>query len=346
MKKFTCIKRAMMVLAVLLSTCVSSWAAEDFDADFEVDGIYYNISGSNATVTREYNDAPYGSYSGDVVIPETVTYNGTTYNVTAIGKQAFKSCIKLNTVTIPKSVASIDVSAFDSSTALTCIIVSQDNENYCSADGVLFDKEMTELIRYPQGKQDESYEIPSSVTSIGYGAFFACLLKEVDISDGVTSIGEGAFAFCEALVSATIGSGVTKIGRNAFSGCTALEYLTIGESVATIGYSAFYDCASLSEITSLNPTPPTIQSNTFDYVDKENCILYVPEGSVDLYAKTSRWKEFYNIEAASLDEIAVDPIPAIEAARYDLNGRMLSEPQTGVNIVRFSDGSVEKILVK
>ena len=132
--------------------------------DFSVNGIYYNIltdKTNEVAVTyrgSSHNSYYYNEYSGSVTIPETVTYNGTTYSVTSIGSSAFYGCSGLTSITIPNSVTSIGQYAFEGCKTLT------------------------------------SVTIPNSITSIGEGAFWDCsALTSVTIPNSVTSIGEGAF---------------------------------------------------------------------------------------------------------------------------------------------------------
>ena len=170
--------------------------------DFEIDGIYYNKNGNNATVT--YKDGNYNSYSGDVVIPETVTYGEMNYSVTSIGGFAFAYCDDPIRVTIPNSVSAIGDSAFYRCYGLT------------------------------------SMDIPSSVTTIGSYAFAECFyLASVTIPNSVTLISQSTFHDCRSLMSVTIPSSVTSIGESAFSGCNALTSVDIPNSVTTIGESAF-----------------------------------------------------------------------------------------------------------
>ena len=125
-----------------------------FAYDFEVDGIYYNIT-SSADLTVEVTSYGSGNYIGDVVIPATVDNNGNTYSVTSIGGTAFIFCTGLTSIEIPSSMTSIGSSAFSYCTGLTSI------------------------------------EIPSSVTSIDFMAFMDCTgLTSIEIPNGVTSIGE------------------------------------------------------------------------------------------------------------------------------------------------------------
>ena len=169
--------------------------------------------------------------------------------VTSISDYAFKNCSSLTSITIPNSVTSIGSYAFDSCSSLTAIEVSAKNPSYCSQDGVLFNKDCTELICCPGGRTG-SYVIPDSVTSIGSYAFWGCnSLTSVTIPDSVTSIGSYAFWGCNSLTSVTIPNSVTHIDEGAFCGCRSLTSVTIPNSVTNIGYSAFCDCSSLTSIT-------------------------------------------------------------------------------------------------
>ena len=171
-------------------------------------------------------------------------------SVTEIGSSAFSRCTSLTSITIPDSVTSIGESAFSSCSSLTVIDVEVGNSNYTSVNGVLFNKDKTELICYPAGKTDKSYNIPDSVTSIGWYAFSGCTsLTNITIPDSVTSIGWYAFSGCTSLTNITIPDRVTSIGRYAFSGCTSLTNITIPDSVTSIGWYAFSGCTSLTNIT-------------------------------------------------------------------------------------------------
>ena len=169
-------------------------------------------------------------------------------SVTSIGDRAFSDCTSLKSVTIPNSVTSIGYGAFSMCGSLISIKVIN-NENYISVDGILFNKNKTELIVYPAGITDYSYEMPNSVTNIGKCAFSGCTsLTSIIIPNSVTSIGDCAFKDCTGLTSATIPDSVTSIGDYAFSGCTSLTSVTIGNSVTSIGDYAFSGCTSLTNV--------------------------------------------------------------------------------------------------
>ncbi len=117
---------------------------------------------------------------------------------------AFQSCISLSSVTIPKSVTSIENFVFNICGLLTAINVDTDNPNYSSEDGVLFNKDKTNLIQYPIGNPRTTYTIPNTVTDIIAYAFEGCLtLTSVTIPESVTTIDEGAFGDCGYLEEIT-----------------------------------------------------------------------------------------------------------------------------------------------
>ena len=172
-------------------------------------------------------------------------------SVTSIGSSAFLDCTNLTSIEIPSSVTSVGYYAFSECTSLNSINVDKSNQKYSSEDGILFDKDKKELIRYPTGKKEKEYNIPSSVTRIEWAAFSGCTsLTSIEIPSSVTSIGFAAFGSCTNLTRIEIPSSVTRIGSSAFHSCTSLTRIEIQSSVTSIKIEggAFAYCTSLTNI--------------------------------------------------------------------------------------------------
>ena len=207
----------------------------------------------------------------DITIPNTVTDIGTFAfsdckslsditipdSVKSIGYSAFCNCTSITTITIPSSVTSIGNYAFSGCADLTEIKVAAKNTNYVSVNGVLYNKNKTTLICYPQGKKGNNYNIIDSVTSIEGNAFNGCAnLTDIAIPDSVKSIGPGAFDSCSSLTNITIPSGIKSISEYTFNDCASLTNMTIPHGVTSIGYNAFSGCTNLASIT----IPKTVTS--------------------------------------------------------------------------------------
>ena len=219
-------------------------------------------------------------------------------SVTSIGDEAFFGCNSLTSVTIPNSVTSIGEDTFEGCKSLTEINVDTNNKNYSSQDGVLFNKNKTELIQYPIGNARKTYDIPKGVTSIGDNAFEYCKgLTSVTIPNSVTSIGEGAFYECSGLTSVTIPESVTSIGEDAFGSCSKLTSVTIPNSVTSIGEGAFYECSGLTSVT-IGKSVTSIGGMAFAYCESLTSVT-IPD-SVTSIGESA----FYCCD--SLTEIKVD----------------------------------------
>ena len=270
-------------------------------------------------------------------------------SVTEIGGAAFKGCSGLTNLTIPSSVTSIERSAFEGCSGLT------------------------------------SLTIPSSVTSIKNAAFKGCSgLTSLIIPSSVTSIGSYVFENCSGLTSITIPSSVTEIGGAAFKGCSSLVnlYYKIDEKIETylryghlyinvecgieyylndkkitsvaipstiteLGRYAFQNCRDLTSVY-VSWQFPIPTGSAFYGVDISKCTLYVPQGTEQDYWLSPGWGDFGKIvefDATGIDKVTTSN-DAKELSRYSVNGQRLAAPTKGLNIVKYSDGSVKKVVVQ
>ena len=267
----------------------------------------------------------------------------------AIGSYAFYECCELKSLKLPSGVTEIGSYAFYDCSGLT------------------------------------SLTLPSSVTEIGSSAFEGCRgLSSLTIPPGVTKIGSSAFKGCSRLTSLTIHSDVTEIGSSAFWGCTGLKdvsfyingdfepYLTknhphidvncgieyylngkkitsvvIPSTITTLGEYVFQNCRDLTSVT-VSWQSPISAGSAFYGVDRSKCTLYVPQGTEQDYWLADVWGDFGKI--VEYDPTGIDKVTtstdAKELSRYSLNGQRLSAPAKGLNIVKYNDGSVKKVVVQ
>ena len=193
-----------------------------------------------------------------------------------------------------------------------------------------------------------SLTLPSSVSKIGCYALSNCIgLTRLTLPSSVTEIGEHAFLNCRGLTNFTIPSGVTSIGTSAFFCCYGLISLTIPSSVTSIGGFAFNDCSGLTSIYAYMEKLPETGSNLFLGCDAKNCTVYVPKGTGDAYFWSSfgYFDKIVEFDAAGIDKVTTST-DVEEVSRYYLNGQRLVGPTKGLNIVKYSDGSVKKVAVE
>lgn len=188
----------------------------------------------------------------------------------------------------------------------------------------------------------------TSNDKLGDYAFSGCSgLTSLTLPSSVTSIGRGAFHGCWKLTSLTIPSGVTSIGNYAFYGCSGLTSLIIPSGVTSIGKWAFRGCSGLTSIYVYPENLPELGIDIFNGCDAKNCTVYVPKGTYDAY-KSSEFGYFEKIvefDASGIDKVTTST-NAKEVSRYAANGQRLSAPAKGLNIVKYSDGSVKKVVVQ
>ena len=244
--------------------------------DFEVDGIYYNYSGTNASVTcLQQNSGNATAYTGDVVIPESVEYNGKNYSVTSIGSYAFWYCSGLTSVTIPNSVTSIGNCAFNSCSGLTSVTVPN-SVTRIGSNAFQGCSCLTSII------------LPAGLTTIESTIFTSCSsLTSIKLPAGVTNIGNYAFSGCSNLTSIKLPAGVASIGKDAFSKCSNLTSIELPAEVTSIGNDAFSDCSSLDRIYLLGETPFTYNSSA--RISGNERAIIVPESAVATYQQAEGW---------------------------------------------------------
>ena len=186
-----------------------------------------------------------------------------------------------------------------------------------------------------------------TVKSIGRRAFQNNYnMTSVTIPSSVTNLGYEAFIDCTGLTSVTISEGVTSIGGSAFSGCSGLTSISIPSSVTSIGWFAFNGCLNLLHIYCYAVSCPEVNITSFSEYSSN---LYVPSVSLQQYKSHPVWGEFYYIcplDVSEITDIEGDGNGLEIEAIYDLNGQHQPALRPGINIIKMSDGTIKKVMVK
>lgn len=310
-------KRFLLSLLAILAN-ISIYAHDIAVANADGVTIYYKYINNRTELAVTCRGTSYSlyanEYSGNVIIPESVSYNGNTYSVTSIQNGAFEQCTSLTSVNIPESVTIIGESAFENCTSLTSVNIP---ESITSIAAYAFD-ECSSLtsITIPNSVTSidahafsgcsglTSITIPESVTSIEGSAFYGCSgLTSITIPNSITSISIQTFSRCYRLTSVTIPNSVRSIGLYGFEYCTNLTSVTIPSSVTSISNGAFDGCSKLTFVKVGMEKPVQIESSVFS--NRTNAILYVPKGSKAAYQRANNWKDFKEI-------VEYDPIIIID----------------------------------
>ena len=209
-------------------------------ADLTYGDFKYWVQSDNTIIITEYIGE---RYIENLIIPGKI--DGKT--VSKIGYWSLENGYRIGNITIPAGITEI-LSPFRKCSNLKSVTVSPDNSMYSSENGVLFNKDKTELIFCPPKKQG-TFKMPASVTSVDDEAFRNSILTNISFSPALKSIGEYSFGFCENLADITLPDNLTSIGDGAFIGCKSLKNIKLPEKTEFIGDDAFERCTSLAEIT-------------------------------------------------------------------------------------------------
>lgn len=240
--------------------------------------------------------------------------------VESIGSNAFEKCDSLKSVSISSSVTSIGEKVFAYCYNLNSIIVDPANNVYDSRDNcnAIIETSSNTLIA-----GSNTTKIPESVTAIGSSAFYGYkLLETIELPENINSIGYAAFAQCKSL-----------------------SCIVLPKNVSSVDKFAFSDCNELTQVYSYIAEPFAINSNVFSATAKENATLYVPQGTLDLYKEADGWKEFANIVEMSIGDVEQISSESAVSDVYNLNGQK-ADALSGINIIRKTDGTTQKVLVK
>ena len=255
--------------------------------------------------------------------------------ITTIGFNAFYGCSGLTSLTLPADITSIDYGTFYGCSGLTSInlpssVTKIGSWAFTDCNGLT------------------SLNLPDGITEIGSYAFRDCSgLTSLTLPAGITEIGMSAFEGCSGLTSLNLPSSVTEIGMLAFKGCSGLTSLTIPAGITSIAGYAFNGCSGLTSIYVYAEKVPEIGSHVFEECDAKKCTVYVPKGTYGDY-RSSNFGYFENIvefDATGIDKTTTST-DVEEVSRYSVNGQRLVGPTKGLNIVKYSDGSVKKVTVE
>ena len=212
-----------------------------------INGLRYSLKDRQATVVSQLN-----TISGDVVIPEKVTYKGATYSVTSIAEKAFYGNEGCTSITIPASITKIGSRAFSGCSNIEKIYYTGDLAGWCAFDNLSGLMAYSNATLYIGGKElVGELVLPANLRSLPSYAFYNCdKITSVTIPQSVGSISEGLFSGCTSLISVTIlNDRIQTIFSSAFEGCSALTSINIPTDVTSIGSSAFKGCSSLTSLT-------------------------------------------------------------------------------------------------
>ncbi len=317
------------VLAEDPSTAIEGVLRYDFDEETKTAKVrrFSLVAANNAL-----------QYVGDIVVPDSVTYQGVRYEVTAIGDSAFFECTGLNSLVMSDHVKSVGKHAFNGCTALTKVqypakfkgAVEAYTFYKCMAlKSLTLPDSITSIATYAFATNGlKSLVVPKGVESIATKAFYENdSIKEITLPEGLTTVSMSAFRGCIALEKVNIPSTFAKIPNYAFYGCTSLKTITFPKTVTNISAYAFKDCSSMTEIHVSGDAPATLGTKAFDNTNE--CPIYVPSAAVEAYKIA--WSAYASRIQAEIT-VGVNNIKVLDGendAIYTLDGVKVVNPQKG-----------------
>lgn len=253
------------------------------------------------------------------IVSGGMSYDGQRYTADDIvSRGMFAHCLWLQELTLPAGTTAVEENAFENSpslsvlrflsqleefapsvgcSGLTAFEVPSTNPAFSSADGILFNKDMTTLIWYPEGKADPTYQVPPTVTAIGEYAFRNSRLQGIDLPASITEIGQGSFT-ASSLESVVLPDAVSLIPNGCFQGCTELASLTLGTKTSYLSEYWLDGCSSLQHLyVKATDFPPVCHAEAFVGAEPlfESCVLHVPSGCKSIYRNHRVWGQFKTI---------------------------------------------------
>ena len=325
---------------------------EDIKFVREMAGCYYNTHGGKYDGNLQHLDLGGAKFVGEgefavyvFDFSDTGTVKPAKFTSNAVGDYVFFGLRGLKSIVLPDGLQSIGNYAFGKCKSLSSVTLP--NRLQSIGNRAFYYCESLSSVSLPDGLQ-----------SIGNQAFSRCeSLSSVSLPDGLQSTGEEAFYYCESLSSVSLPDDLQTIGNGTFYYCCSLSSVSLPDGLQSIGDYVFSGCSSLASVYANMKVPVKIKETTFDKITMRYATLYVPQGCIKKYNSTyideslnqNYWRKFYNIKEIDT-QTGIDSVTAHDAAkevsRYGINGQLLNGPTKGVNIVKYSDGSVKKVVVE
>ena len=291
--------------------------------DIVLNGIKYRLYPTKTAKVLKKND-----YSGDIVIPETVTYNNITYKITSLERGCFEGCWLLTSINLSSSITSLESGCFEGCWSLTSInlpssITSLGDDCFSDCSSLTSINLPSSITSLGDGcfrdcSRLTSINLPSSITSLGSYCFSGCSsLTSINLPSSITSLGDDCFSDCSSLTGINLPSSITSLERSCFRGCSSLTSINFPSGITSLGESCFSECSSLASI-ELPSALTSLGENCFEKcshltsmlclaVEPPNCILkeytdthntslvnntmslYVPKESKEKYKQSNAW---------------------------------------------------------